>query len=107
MAIPWFLVLDHTREIARGREKKDPKKAVFAAEELAKKTGLPDNVASAWLGKFCRWGYVVRVGKAPSKGRFRTLYSLTTWGIEFVRKKKGSVSTKLKKSQIEGASSSE
>lgn len=91
MAVPWFDVLDRVKEIAKGKVPKKPETAIFSAEELADKSGLPENVASAWLGKFCMWGYVGRVGNAPSKGRYRTLYSMTIWGLNFVRKKKGPV----------------
>lgn len=47
-------------------------------------------IASAWLGKFVRWGYVVRAGHDPGERSWRG-YSLTRWGATIKKgfKKKG------------------
>ncbi len=58
---------------------------IVTSDKLAEAIKDEPRVASAWLGKFVRWGYVLRVGRRNGEGRGRptTLYQLTSWGIRF------------------------
>jgi hypothetical protein len=42
----------------------------------------PEKLASAWLGKFVRWGYAVRSGHIQGEKRWSRTYSLTKYGLE-------------------------
>jgi len=73
----WFDILKAVRKVGSGGKE-------VTAEALAKQLTLDPAVASAWLGKFARWGYVLRVGRDTSRrGRPQTIYSITRWGMEF------------------------
>ena len=41
-----------------------------------------EKIASAWLGKFARWGYVTRSGHIQGEKRWSRTYSLTKYGLE-------------------------
>ena len=41
------------------------KKTRFTSHDLAKRSGITVNEASAWIDKFYRWRYVTFEGKAP------------------------------------------
>ena len=72
----WYLILKAARKL-------DP----LTSYALAGEVGTTVNIASAWLGKFCRWGYVVRVGSARGARRWVRVYELTRWGRRFKPKK--------------------
>lgn len=57
----------------------------ITSDVLATAIRSETRVASAWLGKFVRWGYVLRVGRRNGDGRGRptTVYQLTSWGLRF------------------------
>lgn len=64
-SVTWFEVLMAAREF------KDP----FTKDDLADAAGIsagpkssPGRIASAWLTKFARWGYVRRVGEIKGAG---------------------------------------
>jgi len=85
----WYDVLKAARRIAT-------RKGVFNSTDLAEEARIEPTaksgahqIASAWLGKFVRWGYVVRAGHEPGERSWRG-YSLTPWGAK-IRKgfKKG------------------
>jgi hypothetical protein len=78
----WYSVLKIVRRIASRKE-------VFNSTDLAQEAGIKDTekseahqIASAWLGKFVRWGYVVRAGQEPGERSWRG-YRLTSWGARF------------------------
>lgn len=78
----WFDVLKAARKV--GSEGKE-----VTAEALAAAARIEASVASAWLGKFVRWGYVLRTGRDTSRrGRPQTVYALTRWGLGFRAKAK-------------------
>lgn len=86
----WYGVLKAIRDVVSAKGG-DPLEAAFTAEELAEEAGMaqsksgasPSWIASAWLGKFVRWGYVVRGGKAPNvAGRAVQTYRITAWGMK-------------------------
>jgi predicted ArsR family transcriptional regulator len=80
--VNWFDVLKAARKV--GSEGKE-----ITAEALANHLTITPAVASAWLGKFARWGYVLRVGRDTSRrGRPQTVYVVTRWGMEFKAKAK-------------------
>lgn len=76
MAAGWYRVLEAARRLRDG----------FAASDLSARAGVAPHVASAWLGKFCRWGYASRTGTKETQDRDgarrkpRTLYALTDLG---------------------------
>lgn len=72
----WFQVLRSAR-LAASKER------LINSRALAKAIELPEKDASAWLGKFVRWGYAIRVDReANGRGRPRTIYRLTKYGLE-------------------------
>lgn len=75
----WLGVLDAVRAVAQ-------QKTPFGSADVAKALGMAPGVASAWLGKFARWGYVLRVGHKSVKfgaGAPPVLFEVTRWGMEF------------------------
>lgn len=80
----WYDVLKAARRAAAAGNRKE---AVFTAAGVAAQAKIKptdrssaDAIASAWLCKFLRWGYVLRAGTQGGKGRPRTLFVLTDWG---------------------------
>jgi len=71
----WYDVLKSVRRISSAGE--------ITSSVVADDTDLTPALASAWLGKFTRWGYLVRVGVRSGHGRPRTVYQLTSWGKRF------------------------
>lgn len=85
----WYGVLKAVRKLTGNDPERD-----FTAEELALGAGLkgterssPRHIASAWLGKMVRWGYVVRSGAATT-GTSRRSYRITRWGIRKAKPKR-------------------
>jgi DNA-binding IclR family transcriptional regulator len=72
----WIEYLLELRDIANAGE-------AITASSLSERTGIPAGVASAWLGKFVRWGYVVRSGSASGEKRWVRVYELTKWGHKY------------------------
>lgn len=65
----WFAILGIARSLSPN------KSSTFTAYDLNKKVRFPatekrtgDQIASAWIGKLQKWGYVERVGSAPNPG---------------------------------------
>jgi predicted ArsR family transcriptional regulator len=58
---------------------------VVTPDVLALAVGVEVRIASAWLGKFARWGYVVseKGGQSGRRGRPQNAYRLTRWGLRF------------------------
>lgn len=80
----WFQVLEAARRISEVSPTGE-----FTASELALEAGLQeskkstaDQLASAWLGKFCRWGYALRTGSSPGQKKWIRVYTLTKFGKE-------------------------
>lgn len=73
----WARVLGVAREVAEdaGDER------LFTSVQLGAAAAIPSAVASAWLGKFFRWGYALRAGKVPTGGRWAFQWRLTKWGM--------------------------
>lgn len=73
----WYGILRAARRVAVDGQ--------ITSDVLAEATKTETRVASAWLGKFVRWGYVLRVGRKNGTGRGRptTIYQLTGWGLRF------------------------
>ncbi len=73
----WYGILKAARRIAVD--------GIVTSDKLAEAIGDETRIASAWLGKFYRWGYVLRVGRqnGSGRGRPRTVYQLTSWGVRF------------------------
>jgi len=79
---PWFRVLEAARKLSPGD------RHVFTAAHLVKELGIEgttdskaSQIASAWMGKFVRWGYARRVGQIAGNGaRPNTQYVLTPDG---------------------------
>jgi hypothetical protein len=83
----WFEVLERAREICPDGERR------FTAADLADHAALaaggaakPEQIASAWLSKFVKWGYATRAGRRPGPFRPLTLYVLTRLGLTCVRR---------------------
>ena len=94
MQKPWYKVLLAARRLCTEKEPKKPTNALFTASDLSSAAKIKpgekatsEKIASGWLGKFVRWGYALRVGSEPSKGRPFTVYRLTKWAFK-VRKPK-------------------
>jgi hypothetical protein len=88
--VDWYSVLVAARRVAS-------RKPVFNSTDLALEAKIEaterseaHQIASAWLGKFVRWGYAVRAGHDPGERSWRG-YSLTNWGATIKKgfKKKG------------------
>jgi hypothetical protein len=100
MSMNWFGVLEAARKVGSRAEKDSVKVLPFTSFELAKEAGFkatskssPRDIASAWLGKFVRWGYALRINPVEesyqiSRGRPTRIYMLTNWGIKVEPKKK-------------------
>ena len=88
MGISWREVLLAARKISQTTED-----GVFAATDLAEALEIKSTerststaIASAWLSKLSKWGYLLRCGKrkgSSGRGRKQTLYHLTRWGLRF------------------------
>lgn len=91
----WYNILEAARRIGVGKGGPVPFTARMLADEAGIKQGkgkkaTVHDIASAWLGKLYRWGYILPAGKtAPEEGRSETVYKLTDWGIRFKPKKGG------------------
>lgn len=94
----WYDVFKAARKIGSKEEKRDGKRflvaAPFTAAQLAIAAKLkgtskstPQRIASAWIGKFVRWGYAATYETAKSTGgRPPVIYVLTKWGLKFRRR---------------------
>lgn len=83
----WWKLLLVVRKISghRSGEGKVFTAADFAgaADLGASKKASAHQMASGWLSKFCKWGYVVRAGSAPGeKKKWIRLYQITKYGRE-------------------------
>lgn len=72
---PWFDVLLSARRILSRGE-------ILTSIGLALESGLETKVASAWLFKFERWGYVLRKEKVATEKRWSWSWSVTAWGTK-------------------------
>jgi hypothetical protein len=72
---PWFDVLLSARRILSRGE-------VLTSIGLAGESGIETRIASAWLFKFERWGYVLRKEKVATRKRWSWSWSITTWGTK-------------------------
>jgi len=86
----WLLVLEACRRVAARAKDGQFTAAEVALEAKIKATGksTAQRIASAWLGKFYRWGYVMRVGSKSGSTRWIGLYELTSWGEEYGKGKR-------------------
>lgn len=72
----WYGILLRARQLEK-------KTGYLSSPMLAKDLGVPGRVASAWMYKFERWGYVLRHGTMSSGGkrRWARYFKLTKWGM--------------------------
>lgn len=73
---PWFAVLESARRIQRGG-------AMITSTALGQEAGISTGIASAWLFKFERFGYVRRGEKYITGKRWSWSWGLTRWGLRF------------------------
>lgn len=85
---PWYQLLLAARRIAERGE--DLTSIVLGAEAK-----LPTREASAWLSKFYRWGYALKIGRQGTKGRPATIWQLTDWGLRYKVGKRAKTTLKL------------
>lgn len=92
---PWFQVLEAVRRLAGPKGVK-----LFTSDGVAQEAGIRDgkkrearHIASAWLGKFLRWGYIAHSGRAVA-GPSRRAYRITDWGLRYEPQRDGQVMTK-------------
>lgn len=83
----WFEIL----KAARGIPPNKDSELIFTVKDLSAAVGFsktksgcsPDQVASAWICKFVKWGYAEKVGTIPNPGHKPiTTYTLTKEGRE-------------------------
>lgn len=79
----WWDVLQAVRRVSLAGER------LFTAVDVAREAGIegtersaPGDIASAWLGKFVRWGYVIQKGTAKGEKRWIRTYEVTKYGLE-------------------------
>lgn len=93
----WFRVLEAARRVGSRVGRGGPEALPFTASDLAMEAeigagakGSPASIASAWIGKFVRWGYakVHRAEKRFTAGHPVMYYVLTRWGMEFQPRKR-------------------
>ena len=77
---PWIAVLQAARRILQ-------KGGVLTSTALAEETELETKVASAWLFKLEKWGYVSKDQKYITGKRWSWSWALTRWGFRFKVKK--------------------
>jgi hypothetical protein len=86
---PWFHALLASRKISsRGEE--------LTSTSLAKEIGGEVRVASAWLCKFERWGYVKKLDQVMTGRRWSWSWVVTRWGTRAREKRGKSKGTHLK-----------
>lgn len=73
----WYEILLAVKRVAKDGE--------ITSLALSEKIDVPNNVCSAWLGKFTRWGYLKRSGSVAGPKRWIRTYELTKWGFSFKR----------------------
>lgn len=72
----WFNILEEARVFSELEES-------FSLADLVKCLKLKPYVASAWIGKFIRWGYIERIGSTPNPGHKPcAVYRVTKKGFE-------------------------
>jgi len=71
----WTDILISVRELSL--------RGAITSETLSEATGLPLKVASAWLAKLTKWGYLSRSGSVPGPRRWMRIYDLTEWGRKY------------------------
>lgn len=81
---PWYDVLLAVRRASLQGQRP------FTAQDVAREAGIegterssPERIASAWLGKFQRWGYILVEGSAKGARRWIRTYTVTDWGMRF------------------------
>ena len=86
----WYSVLLAARRCASRKPVFNSTDLSLEAKIEATERSEAHQIASAWLGKFVRWGYAVRAGHDPGERSWRG-YSLTRWGATIKKgyKKKG------------------
>lgn len=77
---PWFAVLEAARRVQRRGD-------LITSSALAAEAEIPTPIASAWLFKFERFGYVLRGDKYITGKRWSWSWALTRWGLRFREKK--------------------
>jgi hypothetical protein len=80
----WIVVLEAVRRASHGGERE------FSSFDLVPEAGFRPTrrssavqIASGWLSKLTRWGYVRRKGAEPHGKRWVRLYALTKWGKSY------------------------
>src|ERR1041385_4534703 len=99
---PWFQILESARKLSLNGGRP------FTAAELAEAAAIegterskPHHLASGWLSKFVRWGYVLQDGVVPRAegdvGRWIRQYRMTKFGLTCEPTGKGSTAIGLRK----------
>lgn len=79
----WFAVLEAARVLCPTGEEPFGAGALARGARIQKGArSTPDQIASAWLGKFVKWGYARHAGTSQEGGRWRRRYVLTEYGLE-------------------------
>lgn len=73
---PWYAVLLAARKI-QGRGE------LITSQSLAREVQMPTGIASAWLFKLQRFGYVLKGEKYITGKRWSWSWGLTRWGLRF------------------------
>jgi len=79
--MPWYDVLLAVRRVA---SREGPITAAGVGVELE----MPPRIASMWLAKLWRWGYLRRREKVLEGRRWTYRYELTRWGERFRPRKR-------------------
>ena len=86
----WVFVLEAARRASHNGEREFSSFDLVPEARLkATKRSEAVQIASGWLSKLARWGYVRRAGTAPHGKRWVRLYALTRWGKRFELKEGG------------------
>jgi hypothetical protein len=79
----WWTVLQAVRKASL--DGKRPFTALDVSREAkieATERSRPEQLASAWLGKFHRWGYVLPDGSAKGEKRWVRTFTITEYGLK-------------------------
>ncbi len=78
---PWYDVLQAARRV-QGRDE------IITSKSLGLEAKIPTSIASAWLFKFLKFGYVLKGDKYITGKRWSWSWGLTRWGLRFREKKR-------------------
>jgi hypothetical protein len=99
---PWFQILESARKLSLNGGRPFTAAALAEAAEIqGTERSQPHHLASGWLSKFVRWGYVLQDGTVPREenagGRWIRQYRMTKFGLTCEPTGKGQAAVGLKK----------